>query len=53
LNQIKTINDVPPELLALVLEKQQADYEAQQEAQGALPTGEQTVDITPQLFLSS
>jgi hypothetical protein len=40
LSQIKTINDVPTELLRLVLEKLQADYDAQQ---GALPAGEQTV----------
>ena len=39
-------------LLRLVLEKLQEDFEAQQDAQGAVPAAEQTVDITPQQSLS-
>ena len=37
LSAVETINDVPPELFALVLEKLQADYDATQHAQ--LETG--------------
>jgi hypothetical protein len=50
LSQIKSINDVPPELLSLVLEKLQADYDATQQAQleagdSPVPASEQTVEI--------
>ena len=52
LSEIKTINDVPPELLRLVLEKLQADYEATQHAQletgnWPVPAAEQTIDVKP------
>jgi hypothetical protein len=49
LSQIKTFNDIPPELLRLVLEKLQEDYDATQAARRGreLPAGEQTIDVKP------
>ena len=51
LSSIKTINDVPPELLKLVLEKLQEDYDRQQAARqieaGETPAAEQTIDVKP------
>ena len=48
LSHIKTIHDVPPELLKLVLDKLQEDYDAQQAArriEAGEATSEQIVEI--------
>jgi hypothetical protein len=52
LSAVETINDVPPELFALVLEKLQADYDATQQARleagnSPAPAAEQTIDVKP------
>lgn len=55
---IRASENVPPELLKLVLDKLQEDYDAQQAARrqveaGDVPASEQTIDMRPEARVQS